>query len=54
MHVFSENYKGVSELTEHLITHHNAKKIIYVNGIEGNVENNVRRQAVIDVLSEKA
>lgn len=49
----SENYKGVSELTEHLITHHNAKKIIYVNGIEGNVENNVRRQAVIDVLSEK-
>ena len=48
----SENYKGVSELTQHLIQHHNAKKIIYVNGIEGNVENAVRRQAVVDVITE--
>ena len=48
----SENYKGVCELTQHLIHHHNAKKIIYVNGIEGNVENAVRRQAVIDVMAE--
>ncbi len=49
----SENYKGVKELALHLIRHHNAKKIIYVNGIEGNVENSIRRQALIDVLKEE-
>lgn len=49
----SENYKGVYNLTQHLYSHHNVKKIMYVNGIEGNVENAARRQAVIDVLAEK-
>ena len=48
----TENYKGIKELAEHLIAHHNAKKIIYVNGVEGNVENQTRRQALIDVLNE--
>ena len=48
----TENYKGVRELVTHLIEYHNAKKIIYVNGISENVENQVRRQALIDVLSE--
>ena len=48
----TENYKGVRDLVTHLIEHHNAKKIIYVNGISENVENQVRRQALIDVLSE--
>ena len=46
----TENYQGVHDLATHLVEHHNAKKIIFVNGIEGNVENNIRRQALLDVL----
>ena len=46
----TENYKGVQELATHLVEHHNAKKIIYVNGVAGNVENATRRQALVDVL----
>ena len=46
----TENYKGVKELATHLVEVHNCKKIIYVNGIEGNVENQIRRQALVDVL----
>ena len=46
----TENYKGIRELALHLVEDHNAKKILYVNGIAGNAENNIRRQALIDVL----
>ncbi len=48
----TENYQGIKALATHLVEHHNAKKIIFVNGIEGNAENNIRRQALIDVLTE--
>jgi len=48
----TENYKGVKDLAIHLVEHHNAKKIIYVNGVSGNVENSTRRQALLDVLKE--
>ena len=48
----TENYKGVRSLAEHLVVEHGAKKIIYVNGVKGNVENSIRRQALIDVLTE--
>ena len=48
----TENNKGVRELARHLIEHHDAKKIIYVNGVAGNVENSERRQALIDELHE--
>ena len=48
----SENYEGVKDLSLHLIEHHGAKKIIYVNGIEGNAENKIRRQALVDVLKD--
>ena len=48
----SENYNGVRDLARHLIEHHNARKILYVNGIKGNAENTIRRQALIDVLNE--
>ena len=47
----TENYKGFHELAEHLVEVHNAKKIIYVNGVKGNVENSIRKQALLDVLS---
>ena len=48
----TENYKGVRDLAIHLIEHHNAKKIIYLNGVAGNVENETRRRALLDVLKE--
>ena len=48
----TENYNGVRGLASHLIEHHNARKIIYVSGIQGNVENATRRQALVDVLTE--
>ena len=48
----TENYNGVRDLALHLVEHHNAKKIIFVNGVEGNVENQTRRQALVDVLHD--
>ncbi|MBP5655127.1 MAG: GGDEF domain-containing protein [Clostridiales bacterium] len=48
----SENYKGVRDLANHLIEHHNVKKILFVNGVKENVENATRRQALIDALEE--
>ena len=48
----TENYNGVRDLATHLIEHHNAKKILYVGGIEENIENKIRRQALIDVLED--
>lgn len=48
----TENYNGVRDLALHLVEHHNAKKIIYVNGVDSNVENLTRRQALVDVLKD--
>ena len=48
----TENYNGVRDLAAHLIEHHKVKKIIYVNGVKDNIENTIRRQALLDVLSE--
>lgn len=48
----TENYQGVRDLAIHLVEHHKAKKIIYVNGVAGNVENATRRQALVDILEE--
>ena len=48
----SENYQGVRDLAIHLIEKHNVKKIMYVNGVTENVENGIRKQALVDVLAE--
>lgn len=48
----TENYNGVRDLALHLVEHHDAKKFIFVNGVEGNVENKTRRQALVDVLKD--
>lgn len=48
----SENYQGVRELAIHLIEKHHAKRFLYFNGVAGNAENAIRRQALIDTLSE--
>ena len=41
-----------AHLDQYIIGQDRAKKIIYVNGIDGNVENQIRRQALVDVLHE--
>ena len=48
----TENYKGMKDLALHLVEKHDVKKILYFNGVKGNAENAIRRQAVIDVLNE--
>lgn len=48
----TDNYHGMYDLTEHLVTVHGVKKLIYINGFEGNVENAIRKQAVIDALGK--
>ena len=48
----SSNYKGMHELTVHLIEEHNVKSIIYVAGINGNPECAERKKAVTDALKE--
>ena len=48
----SENYRGMRQLTKHLVEEHHVRKILYFNGVKGNVENETRRRAVTDVLTE--
>ena len=51
--VCSENYEGMHDLVLHLIDEHNAKKIIFVNGVKENAENTIRRQALTDALASR-
>ena len=48
----TDNYSGVEQLARHLVEKHGAKKIMFFNGVKGNVENEARRQALVDVLTE--
>lgn len=50
--VGTDNYKGMYELTNHLIEEHNCKEIVYLSGIKENKENILRKQAVEDALAE--
>ena len=47
----SSNYKGMYELTRHLIEKHDVRKIIYMRGISGNVECAEREKAVREALA---
>ena len=51
-YVGTDNYGGMRELADHLITEHNVRNIVYVAGIEGNAECAIRRKAVEDALNE--
>lgn len=51
--ICSENYAGMYDLAIHLIEKHDAKRIIFVNGVKENAENTIRRQALTDALSSK-
>jgi len=46
----TDNYSGVSELATHLVEKHNVKKVVYVSGIAGNAECEIRRKALEDKL----
>ncbi len=50
--VGSDNYNGIYELTNHLIEKHGVKKIVYVRGVDGNVECAERKRALEDALEE--
>ena len=51
-YIGTDNYKGVRDLTKHLIEKHGCKKIIYVGGIKDNQENITRLKALTDTLEE--
>lgn len=48
----TENYKGMYDLTKHLITQHEVRDVVYMTGVEGNPEDAERRRAVSDALKE--
>lgn len=50
--VGTDNYAGMHELAEHLVQQHNARRFVYVSGIEGNEECAIRRKALMDVIEK--
>lgn len=48
----SDDYFGMSEITEHLIKVHNVKDILYIGGIEGHEGDNIRKKAVIETAEK--
>lgn len=48
--IYSENYKGMFNLSMHLIEKHNVKNVVYIGGNHDNVENLERKKALIDAL----
>ena len=47
----SDNYTGMYDICNHLVTVHGVKSVAYVGGPEDNEENIVRRKALEDVLA---
>lgn len=50
--VHTDGYQGMRKLLEHIVEEHNARRIHFVKGIEGNDDAEARFQAYIDVLTE--
>ncbi len=50
--VGTSNYRGIYDLSKHLIEKHGVKKVVYVRGNDGNVECAERRRALEDALRE--
>lgn len=48
----ADNYTGMYEVAEHLITVHHLKKIMFISGPEDNDESNTRLQAVKDAMAK--
>lgn len=50
--VGTDNYRGIYDLTNHLIEEHGVRKVVFVEGNEGNTECAERRRALEDALEE--
>ncbi len=50
--ICTDNYSGMRELCEHVISEHGVKRIAYISGMSGNEENEERLRALRDVLYE--
>lgn len=46
----NSNYKGIFELSNHILDEHNVKKVVYVSGLADSAENTERKQALVDAL----
>ena len=49
-YIVTDNYAGMFELTEHLITSHNIRNAVFYGGPENNAESRERLHAVMDAL----
>lgn len=50
--ISSDNYTGMYQVVEHLVTVHACKKLLFVSGPEGNTDAEEREKAFRDVLSK--
>lgn len=50
--ICTENYSGMYELCKHMVEEHGVKRVVFVSGIDGNVENADRKRALEQVLHE--
>lgn len=48
----ADNYSGMFEVAEHLVTAHGLKKFVFISGPDDNEESNTRLQAVRDALAK--
>ena len=50
--IISDNYAGMYQVVEHLVTVHGCKKLLFVSGPDGNTDAQEREQAFRDVLGK--
>lgn len=48
--ISADNYSGMAQLCEHLITEHNVKKLMFIAGAADNTDSNERLKAVKDTM----
>ncbi len=48
----TDNYKGMQELSDHLIDEHDVRDVIFFKGITDNEESNIRQKALEDTLKK--
>ena len=48
--ICTDNYSGMYELCEHVLTEHNVKRVVYVSGMRDNQENAERLRALRDAM----
>lgn len=51
--VDADNYVGTKQLCDHIIDKHGVRDIIYIAGSKGNMDSNIRMQAIRDALQER-